>query len=930
LVEFWLYLSTVSTLMPNVLTNASVLIVNNSWGQFSDAEIEAVRQFVEQGGGLYMGGEEWSWDSYGSGVYPMAKLAAPYGMVWDGSYLDGPFSFLYPQIKYRLPGGTNATYSVRNAAATNAGYYSVTVRNTNGVIASDIVLLNVAEPGILVQPASFSSPLGGGGTMQVIAAGTAPFFYQWRKDRLSLPGATNSLLIMTNVQPANIGYYSVIVSNASGEVISSNAVLNLDGMNPCIWTGLVAWYPFNGNANDESVFHNHGTATGAILAPDRFGNPNKAYRFIGSSSSYIELPESSAFKSTDYTISLWFRADHWPEAQAEFSEMLISKGQNNYEITIGSPSIGPSGIRFLPRLRAPGQGDAWDAPSGSYTTNVWNHLVAVFAPSLNSVRLFLNGRELALAGPAGVLPGADLSGAARLGTRTGPGLIGSNPFLGSIDDIRIYNRGLTIQEVQQLYVYESPDTDGDGLSDAYEQGFGRYKLVPGVFTWHEAKLDAEAKGGHLATITSAREWQCIKAVLGQDVPTNSKVAWLGASDEVNEGAWRWVTGEPWEYTRWSAGEPSQPSGGGNEDFLITWTDLGDGAGWNDGGDVPPGELAGYLLEYGYYTDPTNPDTDGDGFTDGDELAAGSSPVDPSSIPPNRFNQFTLLASTPGGGIIIPDPLFAGYPSNRLVRLNATAAAGWTFLGWQGAASGEMPFQTIIMSQPQCVQAIFGTPVSHSVIGNGTIRVLPDAPIYPYGTTVDLVAVPQAGYYFVRWSNAVNGVQSPRTYTMSSANPLVTAVFASLSDGQFALTLTPDGPGHITVTPQTNRYAAGTEVTFHASPDSGQGFGGWSGDATGTQNPLTIVMDKSRVITASFSRRARLDTVRCLGQIRPGTFTLAVTGELGERYELQVSSDLTAWSTLAVVTNTLGSFELSDVPPQAQNQKFYRALLYSDK
>jgi len=45
--------------------------------------------------------------------------------------------------------------------------------------------------------------------------------------------------------------------------------------------GLVGWWPFNGNANDESGTGNHGTVNGATLTADRFGNPNKAYSFDG-------------------------------------------------------------------------------------------------------------------------------------------------------------------------------------------------------------------------------------------------------------------------------------------------------------------------------------------------------------------------------------------------------------------------------------------------------------------------------------------------------------------------------------------------------------------------------------------------------------------------------------------------------------------------
>ena len=69
--------------------------------------------------------------------------------------------------------------------------------------------------------------------------------------------------------------------------------------------GLVAWYPFNGNANDSSGNGNNGTVSGATLTTDRFGNPGKAYSFNGTNA-YISVPNSSSLSIVgDITISAW-------------------------------------------------------------------------------------------------------------------------------------------------------------------------------------------------------------------------------------------------------------------------------------------------------------------------------------------------------------------------------------------------------------------------------------------------------------------------------------------------------------------------------------------------------------------------------------------------------------------------------------------------
>ena len=70
--------------------------------------------------------------------------------------------------------------------------------------------------------------------------------------------------------------------------------------------GLVGWWPFNGNANDESGNGNHGTVNGATLAADRFGNAGKAYSFDGISS-FIQFPCNITTNTT--TASVWFKSN---------------------------------------------------------------------------------------------------------------------------------------------------------------------------------------------------------------------------------------------------------------------------------------------------------------------------------------------------------------------------------------------------------------------------------------------------------------------------------------------------------------------------------------------------------------------------------------------------------------------------------------------
>jgi formylglycine-generating enzyme required for sulfatase activity len=117
-----------------------------------------------------------------------------------------------------------------------------------------------------------------------------------------------------------------------------------------------------------------------------------------------------------------------------------------------------------------------------------------------------------------------------------------------------------------------------------------YEIVLGTFTWHQAKLDAEKRGGHLVTISSEQEWNDVKAVLDARGTANSY--WGGASDEAQNGTWKWIDGSSMTFTKWAAGEPNEYYGPASENHLHIYSN----GLWNDlpGQDYRP---AGYICEY---------------------------------------------------------------------------------------------------------------------------------------------------------------------------------------------------------------------------------------------------------------------------------------------------------------------------------------------
>jgi hypothetical protein len=89
--------------------------------------------------------------------------------------------------------------------------------------------------------------------------------------------------------------------------------------------GLVAWYPFNGNANDESGNGNHGTVNGATLTTDRFGNANSAYSFDGVND-FIDAGIFYNFGTANFTVSCWFKL-----VPTSANASLVSKREVNMQ-----------------------------------------------------------------------------------------------------------------------------------------------------------------------------------------------------------------------------------------------------------------------------------------------------------------------------------------------------------------------------------------------------------------------------------------------------------------------------------------------------------------------------------------------------------------------------------------------------------------------
>ena len=409
--------------------------------------------------------------------------------------------------------------------------------------------------------------------------------------------------------------------------------------------GLVAYYPFNGNANDASGNGQNGDSLNVSYVADRMNNSAQAASFNGSSSS-VAAPFRAMAGLTDFSVSTWFNPAT-PGRAGTLELVHLSSASDRFDCTFNLSWGFQNQVQVL-------SGNVWHQPrlspgktilSGDLPVNSW--VLATMTYSGGVMRLFVNGQLVSEDLVSGRLLNFPLSPQIHLGFDS----VGDY-FAGKLDEVRIYNRALSTAEVSQLYARDAGnlDQDGDGLTDAWENGYGRYQIVSGNFTWEQAKADAESKGGHLVTITTEAEWRSIESILSQN--GLSRWLWAGASDADQESLWKWVTGETWSYSRWASGEPSgarleMHSG---ENYLVLNQPHQVYSYWNDFfvGEDAMNRPGAYLLEFGYPTDPTKADTDGDGVDDKTESLAGTDPNDSGVYPelPDRERPvITLLGDS---------------------------------------------------------------------------------------------------------------------------------------------------------------------------------------------------------------------------------------------------------------------------------------------
>ncbi len=227
-----------------------------------------------------------------------------------------------------------------------------------------------------------------------------------------------------------------------------------------------------------------------------------------------------------------------------------------------------------------------------------------------------------------------------------------------------------------------------------------------------------------------------------------------------------------------------------------------------------------------------------------------------------------VSSTPSG-ISCGSSCSASFVADSTVTLTATPAPGSnTFVGWSGACTGSSPTCVVTMSAARNVGATFASTsqvtLSVSAGAGGIVTTIPGgincgttcSAAFALGTNVNVVATPSVGYAFTGWGGACTGTNV--CDLVMDANKSVSATFAPVPVGQYALTVQDIGNGTIVSAPAgincgticANSFPTGTLVTLTATPAPGNAFAGWGGACTGL-GACVVLMDQLQTVTATF-------------------------------------------------------------------------------
>ena len=348
----------------------------------------------------------------------------PYGLAITYQVSQAPLNYKNPICAFANNGNFN--FSTSSTTITSNIWQHIVYTYSNNIL--KIYLNNE-----IIHSQAFSNSLRAGNSADLlIGSVNREIGAEWMNGKLDDIGIWNRALTqqeITNLYNASLPQTACLPANVPT-------------------SGLVGYWPFCGNTNDESGNANNGTVNGATLTTDRFGNANSAYNFDGVDDRIDvgSLNNSIGNSNSSWSISTWFKSTGSNNDMVIVSDYSSESGGDQiistwialWSFTYNN-KIGTN-IRYFP--------NGWEVYSlNSYNDNLWHNVVSTM--DNGTLKLFIDNQFIASANyPSNT--NFNNSPFFRFGALKYNNQYDSF-FYGQIDDIGIWNRALTQQEITNLY-----------------------------------------------------------------------------------------------------------------------------------------------------------------------------------------------------------------------------------------------------------------------------------------------------------------------------------------------------------------------------------------------------------------------------------------------------------------------------------------------
>ena len=391
------------------------------------------------------------------------------------------------------------------------------------------------------------------------------------------------------------------------------------GIDPPLCTappsGLIGLWRSEGNANDSFALNNGFVVNGTSFTTGMVG---QAFSFDGVNDS-VTIPQTPQLNpGNQVTIEFWMKAD--PTNAMNSYQGLVTSDFFGIEIANGF-ALGPVGVSFFISTDSGASvspasypDTATDNGGGAIVSaGVWHHVAGTYDGT--KLQLYIDGQPWGVPAYASglispMLPNSFVSIGGEDGRTICPDCIGSRYFNGLIDDVAIYRRVLSAAEIHDIYIAADggkcspPPLDQLIIAGPITNSAnGHWYYLTTELPWHDAENVGLRLGGHLTTIDDDTENSWVEDTFGNWGGTGREM-WIGLTDELVEGEWRWADGRSSTNRHWGPGQPDNYGGwegAPGEDYAHFW--IPDGSGlylgtWND--------APGYLSHFGVIEiSPTN-------------------------------------------------------------------------------------------------------------------------------------------------------------------------------------------------------------------------------------------------------------------------------------------------------------------------------------